>query len=443
MKLLETIKTKVTATAVTLWAWILTKAVEWKLREKLIVLWDKIKGIWVRLRERFMRSKINAKLQSMTPLGRRMTIMLCGVFLLLGLIFGFNQLKTFMIKYFIAGMGLPPATVSTMVVETTAWQPKLSSVGNVRAFRGVELSTEIGGLVQTVPIKSGMDVKEGELLIKLNDASDVAQLNSLKALADLAQVINERDRQQLEIQAISKNVFDTSKADAKSKQAQVEQQTALVAKKNLKAPFSGRVGIVMINPGQFVNPGDKLLTLQTLDPIFEDFNLPQSNAEQIQVGQEIVVTTDVFKDASFTGKISAVSPKVDANTRNIQIEAKLANPDKKILPGMFANVNIKLGEQVKMLTLPQTAVTYNPYGSTVFIAKPTGKKDKQGKPALEAQQVFVTTGPTRGDQVAILKGVDEGATVVTSGQLKLKNGTPLIVNNKVLPANSPNPKPQE
>jgi membrane fusion protein (multidrug efflux system) len=443
MKLLETIKTKVTAIAVALWAWMLSKAVEWKLRERLIALWEKVKGFWARLRERFMRSKINAKLQSMTPLGRRMTIMLCGVFLLLGLIFGFNQLKTAMIKYFIAGMGLPPATVSTMVVETSAWQPKLSSVGNVRAFRGVELSTEIGGLVQNVAIKSGMDVKEGELLIKLNDASDVAQLNSLKALADLAKVINERDRQQLEIQAISKNVFDTSKADAKSKQAQVEQQTALVAKKNLKAPFSGRVGIVMINPGQFVNPGDKLLTLQTLDPIFVDFNLPQSNAEQIQVGQEIVVTTDAFKGSSFTGKITAVSPKVDTNTRNIQIEAQLANPDKKILPGMFANVNIKLGDEVKMLTLPQTAVTYNPYGSTVFIAKPTGKKDKQGKPALEAQQVFVTTGLTRGDQVAILKGVEEGATVVTSGQLKLKNGTPLIVNNKVLPANSPNPQPQE
>ncbi|MFM1759262.1 MAG: hypothetical protein RLY75_532, partial [Pseudomonadota bacterium] len=309
MKLLETIKTKVTAIAVALWAWMLSKAVEWKLRERIIALWEKVKGFWARLRERFMRSKINAKLQSMTPLGRRMTIMLCGVFLLLGLIFGFNQLKTAMIKYFIAGMGLPPATVSTMVVETSAWQPKLSSVGNVRAFRGVELSTEIGGLVQNVAIKSGMDVKEGELLIKLNDASDVAQLNSLKALADLAKVINERDRQQLEIQAISKNVFDTSKADAKSKQAQVEQQTALVAKKNLRAPFSGRVGIVMINPGQFVNPGDKLLTLQTLDPIFVDFNLPQSNAEQIQVGQEIVVTTDAFKGSSFTGKITAVSPK--------------------------------------------------------------------------------------------------------------------------------------
>ncbi|MBU3548487.1 MULTISPECIES: efflux RND transporter periplasmic adaptor subunit [unclassified Polynucleobacter] len=379
----------------------------------------------------------------MEPLQRRMTIMLCGVFLLLGLIFAFNQLKTFMIKHFIAGMGLPPATVSTLVITNAEWQPKLTSVGNVRAFRGVELSTEIGGLVQTVPIKSGQDVKEGELLIKLNDASDVAQLNSLKAMADLAKVINERDRQQLAIQAISKNVFDTSAADSKSKQAQVEQQTALVAKKNLKAPFSGRVGIVSINPGQYVNPGDKLLTLQTLDPIFVDFNLPQNNAELIQVGQEVEVTTDAFKDASFTGKITAVSPKVDTNTRNIQVEAQLANPDKKILPGMFANVNIKLGDQVKYLTLPQTAVTYNPYGSTIFIAKPTGKKDKQGNPALEAQQVFVTTGLTRGDQVAILKGVDEGATVVTSGQLKLKNGTPLIINNKVQPANSPDPKPQE
>lgn len=425
-----------------MWAWTLAKAEEWKVRERLSALWSWI-GQKLRPRERFMKTKTYAKLQAMTPLRRRMTIMLCAVFLLLGLIFGFNQLKTFMIKYFISGMGLPPATVSTMVVTTSEWQPQLSSVGNIRAYRGVELSTEIGGLVQAVPIRSGMDVKEGELLIKLNDTSDLAQLNSLKALADLAKVVNERDRQQLEIQAISKNVFDTSNADAKSKQAQVEQQTALVAKKNLKAPFNGRVGIVMINPGQYVNPGDKLLTLQTLDPIFVDFNLPQSNVSQIQVGQEIIVTTDAFKDASFIGKVTAVSPKVDTNSRNIQIEAQLANPDKKILPGMFANVNIKLGGEVKLLTLPQTSVTYNPYGSTVFIAKSTDKKDKQGKPVLEAQQVFVTTGSTRGDQVAILKGIEEGATVVTSGQLKLKNGTPLIVNNKVQPANSPNPKPQE
>jgi len=443
MKLLEKIKTKLIATVLAIWTWLKLKAEDWKLRDKAIALWGKVKAFWARMGQKWRNTKAYQKLMSMEPLPRRMTIMLCGVFLLLGLIFGFNQLKTFMIKHFISGMGLPPATVSTMVITTSEWQPKLTSVGNVRAFRGVELSTEVAGLVASVPIKSGQDVKEGELLIKLNDSSDVAQLNSLKALADLAKVINERDRQQLAIQAISKNVFDTSAADAKSKQAQVEQQTALVAKKNLKAPFSGRVGIVSINPGQYVNSGDKLLTLQTLDPIFVDFNLPQNNAEQIQVGQIVEVTTDAFKDASFTGKITAVSPKVDTNTRNIQVEAQLANPDKKILPGMFANVNIKLGDQVKLLTLPQTAVTYNPYGSTVFLAKSSGKKDKQGKEILEAQQVFVTTGATRGDQVAILKGVEDGATVVTSGQLKLKNGTPLIINNKVEPANSPNPKPQE
>lgn len=421
----------------------LARAEAWKLREKFISLCEKTKAFWARLGQKWRNTKAYEKLMAMEPLQRRMIIMLCGVFLLLGLIFAFNQFKTFMIKHFISGMGLPPATVSTKVIAAEPWQPKLTSVGNIRAFRGVDLSTEIGGLVLTVPIKSGIDVKEGDLLIKLNDASDVAQLNSLRAMADLAKVINERDKQQLAIQAISKNVFDTSTADAKSKQAQVEAQIALVAKKNLKAPFSGRIGIVSINPGQFVNPGDKLLTLQTLDPIFVDFNLPQSNAEQIQVGQEIVVTTDAFKDASFTGKITAVSPKVDTNTRNIQVEAQIANPDKKVLPGMFANVNIKLGDEVKLLTLPQTAVTYNPYGSTVFIAKPTGKKDKQGNPALEAQQVFVTTGAARGDQVSILKGLDEGVTVVTSGQLKIKNGTPLIINNKVQPSNSPDPKPQE
>ena len=443
MKLLEQIKNKLMAMILALWAWMRLKAVEWKLREKVISLWEKTKALFARMGQKWRGTKTYAKLMAMEPLQRRMVIMLCGVFLLLGLIFAFNQTKMFMIKYFVSGMGLPPATVSTMVVATSEWQPKLTSVGNVRAFRGVELSTEIGGSVLTVPIKSGQDVKEGDLLIKLNDASDVAQLKSLKAIADLAKVINERDSQQLAIQAISKNVFDTSAADAKSKLAQVDSQIALVAKKNLKAPFSGRVGIVSINPGQYVNPGDKLLTLQTLDPIFVDFNLPQNNAEQIQVGQAVIVTTDAFKDASFTGKITAVSPKVDTNTRNIQVEAQIANPDKKILPGMFANVNIQVGEQVKLLTLPQTAVTYNPYGSTVFIAKPTGKMDKQGKPVLEAQQVFVATGATRGDQVAILKGVEEGATVVTSGQLKLKNGTPLLINNKVQPANSPDPKPQE
>ena len=426
-----------------------SKVREWKLMEYLSKVWNVISqffsriGNTLRLRERFKNTKTYAKLMAMTPLRRRMIVMLVSVCILLGLLVGFNTLKTALITYFISSMGLPPATVSTMAAEEDEWQPTLSSVGNIRAFRGVDLSAETSGAVLNVLVKSGMDVKKGDLLIQLNDTSDIAQLNSFKAMADLAKVINERDKQQLAIQAISKNVFDTSAADAKSKAAQVEQQAALVAKKSIRAPFSGRVGIIAINPGQYVNAGDKMLTLQTLDPIFVDFTLPQSTAGMIQVGQEIEMKTDAFKDAGLKGKITAVSPKVELNTRNMQIEAMLSNPDKKVLPGMFANVTVNLGDRVKYLTLPQTAITYNPYGSTVFIARKTDRKDKQGKQLIEAEQVFVTTGLTRGDQVAIVKGLEPGLMVVTSGQLKLKNGTPLIINNQVQPGFNPNPKPQE
>jgi membrane fusion protein (multidrug efflux system) len=376
-----------------------------------------------------------------SPLRKRMIWMLIGVFVLMGLIIGFNLFKTIMIKKYLAGAGSPPATVTTMVVGDDEWQPQLLASGSLRAYRGVELSTEVNGIIKSVFVKSGMDVKEGTLLMALVQDADLAQLHALQAQADLAKVVNERDRQQLAIEAISKNAFDSSSADYKAKAAQVEQQAALVAKKNLKAPFSGRVGIVSSNPGQFINSGDKILTLQTIDPVFVDFTLPQNVAAQIKKDQIVNVVSDGFGNQIFKGKITAVSPKVDSNTRNIQVEALVSNPDKKLLPGMFASLKVDLGDKVRYITVPQTAVTYNPYGSVIYIAKQGTAKD--GKPSTEAQQVFVTTGPTRGDQVAILKGIQIGDTIVTSGQLKLKNGTPLIVNNDVIPGNNPNPTPQE
>lgn len=376
-----------------------------------------------------------------SPLRKRMIWMLIGVFVLMGLIIGFNLFKTIMIKKYLAGAGSPPATVTTMVVGDDEWQPQLLASGSLRAYRGVELSTEVNGIIKSVFVKSGMDVKEGTLLMALVQDADLAQLHALQAQADLAKVVNERDRQQLAIEAISKNAFDSSSADYKAKAAQVEQQAALVAKKNLKAPFSGRVGIVSSNPGQFINSGDKILTLQTIDPVFVDFTLPQNVAAQIKKDQVVNVVSDGFGNQIFKGKITAVSPKVDSNTRNIQVEALVSNPDKKLLPGMFASLKVDLGDKVRYITVPQTAVTYNPYGSVIYIVKQGTAKD--GKPSAEAQQVFVTTGPTRGDQVAILKGIQIGDTIVTSGQLKLKNGTPLIVNNNVTPTNNPNPTPQE
>ena len=376
-----------------------------------------------------------------SPLRKRMIWMLIGVFVLMGLIIGFNLFKTIMIKKYLAGAGSPPATVTTMVVADDEWQPQLTASGSLRAYRGVELSTEVNGLVKKVYVNSGEDVKKGTLLMSMVQDADRAQLLALEAQADFAKVVNERDREQLAIEAISKNAYDSSSADYKAKVAQVAQQAALVAKKNLRAPFSGTVGVISINPGQFINSGEKIMTLQTIDPIFVDFTLPQSVVAQIEKDQIVNVNTDAFGGRFFQGKITAISPKVDPNTRNIQVEALVSNPDKKLLPGMFANLKIDSGEKLRYITVPQTAVTYNPYGSVIYIAKQGTAKD--GKPSLEAQQVFVTTGPTRGDQVAILKGIQAGDTIVTSGQLKLKNGTPLIVNNSVMPANNANPKPQE
>jgi len=335
----------------------------------------------------------------------------------------------------------PAVVVTAMKVGPQEWQPQLNSVGSLRALRGVDVTTEIAGLVREIRFKSGDEVKAGSVLIQLNADSDLAQLASLKAAADLAQVTLTRDKVQLAAEAISQAQVDGDEADLKSKRAQVLSQQATVDKKTIRAPFSGRLGITLVNPGQYLNPGDKVVTLQTIDPIYIDFNLPQQQISGVSVGQTVTVLSDAYLGQPFSGKVTAIDSKVDTATRNVQIEATVANPKKLLLPGMFGRAAVDSGEKKTYLTLPQTAITYNPYGATVFIT--ADKKDAKGNPQLQAQQVFITPGPTRGDQVAILKGISEGATVVTSGQLKLKNGTPLRIDNSVQPLNEQNPAPQE
>jgi membrane fusion protein (multidrug efflux system) len=374
---------------------------------------------------------------------KRMLIMLLIVGLLLGGIIGFNLFKAQMIKKFMAGNAAPPATVSAMKAGFQEWQPQITAVGSLRSVRGVDVTTEIAGLVRSVNFKSGDEVKAGQVLLQLNNDSDIAQLQALEAAAELSATVYQRDKAQYEAQAVSKATLDNDAADLKSKRAQVAQQAAVVAKKTIRAPFAGRLGISTVNPGQFINPGDRIVTLQTIDPIYVDFSLPQQQLAQVSIGLPVTVANDAYKGRGFQGKVNAINPLIDANTRNVQVEATVENGKLELLPGMFANVSVDTGDKQRYLTLPQTAITYNPYGATVFVAKPSDKKDAKGEPALEAQQVFVTTGPTRGDQVAVVKGIEEGAQVVTSGQLKLKNGTPLIIDNRVQPANNPNPKPQE
>jgi membrane fusion protein (multidrug efflux system) len=318
-------------------------------------------------------------------------------------------------------------------------------VGTLRAVEGADLAFEVPGTVTQVGTPPGSDVKQGQLLVQLNDTIETAQLRQLQATLSLAKLTLARAKEQLTIHAISQGDYDASDADCKVKEAAVQQATTTVAKKRLSAPFSGRVGIITTSPGAFLNSGIPVVTLQQMDPIYADFNLPQRDIPDLKAGQKVSMSFDAFPGQTFTGKVTTINPKVDGSTRNVQVEATLRNSKHLLLPGMFVSLRMDVGSEQKLITLPQTAITYNPYGATVFIAK-MGQVvglDGQKKEGLMAEQVFVTTGPTRGDQVAILKGLEEGAVVVTSGGLKLKNGTSLIVNNSLTPADDQNPMPQE
>jgi membrane fusion protein (multidrug efflux system) len=359
---------------------------------------------------------------------------------LLAAIVGFNTWKANFVAQLRLKNAAPPQSVTAASAGLSDWQPEVSAVGSLRAVRGVDITTEVTGLVRALRFKSGDEAQSGQVLVELNADSEIAQQHALEAAADLSSTVYERDKAQYEAQAISKAQLDADAADLKNKRAQAAAQAALVAKKTLRAPFAGRLGITTVNPGQYLNTGDKVVTLQAVDPVYVDFKLPQQQLSMISNGQTVNLTTDTFGGAKFEGKITAIDPRVDAGTRNFQAEATVPNPERRLMPGMFVRVAVLAGDVKHYLTLPQTSITYNPYGATVFLAqKKPGGTDKD----LIAQQSFVTLGPTRGDQVAVLKGVKEGDLVVTSGQLKLNNGTPLIINNSAQPANEPDPSPQE
>lgn len=369
---------------------------------------------------------------------RRLFLVLIPVGVLIALLVGFNIFKQHAIRAALARGANPPQTVTTLTAAYSEWQPEVTAIGSLRAVHGVNVTTEVAGLVRKVMFHSGEEVKAGQLLVELNADADIAQLRALQAAAQLSETAYERDKIQYAAQAISKAQLDSDAADLKGKLATAASQAALVAKKFLRAPFAGRLGITTVNPGQYLNPGDKVVSLQSLDPIYVDFMLPQEQLARIAVGQSVKVTTDAFPGRTFTGTITAIDPLVDPSTRNFQVEALIDNHLKRLLPGMFARVAVQTGHPQRYLTLPQTAITYNPYGATIFLAQ---RNRETGR--LIARQTFVTLGPTRGDQVAVLSGVQAGDVVVTSGQLKLKNGTPLAPDNRYQPLDNPHPTPQE
>jgi membrane fusion protein, multidrug efflux system len=372
---------------------------------------------------------------------RRMVIMLALVAAAFAAIFGFQAFKARMIQKAIAGLRNPPQTVSTITAATQPWQKRLEAVGSTRAEKGADLSAQVPGIVKAIHFQSGAKVEKGTLLVELEAADDVAHLQSLKAAEALAQLNYDRSSHLLKTDAVSKQTADTDLATLKSDQAQVAQQQALIGYKSITAPFSGRLGIRQVDLGQYIAPGTPIVTLQQLDPIFVDFYLPQQALAEIRGGQVVTAKVDTYPDLKFTGKILAINPLVDTASRNVQVRATFGNPDEKLLPGMFVTVDIDVGAPQHYVTLPKTAIYYNSYGDIAYVVKE--EAEKGGEKKYVAQQVFVKTGDTRGDQVAVLTGVEPGAVVVSAGQNKLHNGSPVKIDNKISIPFSANPQVSE
>lgn len=371
---------------------------------------------------------------------KRMLIMLIVVGLVLGGVFGFIEFKGRMMKQFMTGQGEPPQTVSTLTADYQEWLPKLVAVGTLRAEQGVELSTEVAGIISEIHFKQGDSVAANTPLLQLRTTNEVAKLKSLNAAAELARITYQRDQAQFNAKTISRQTLDTDKANLDIALANIAEQQALIDKKTIRAPFAGQLGIRAVDTGQFLDVGAVITSLQNLDTVFADFYLPQQTLASLKTGQAVTVSTDVYPAENFTGAISVINPKVDPGTRNVQIRATLKNPDHKLLPGMYASVNVITGKAEQYITLPRSAISFNPFGATVFLID-NKATDAQGKPRPVAKQTFVTTGEARGDQVSIVKGLNAGDLIVTSGQIKLRNGSPVIIDNSIQPSNNAAPEP--
>jgi len=353
---------------------------------------------------------------------KRMRIMLMFTGALFGAILVYKIFSTILF-HFMMSHQKNIAVVSTAKAQMLPWPQELQAVGSIRAIQGVDVTTELAGIVDTIYFAPGSTVTQNTLLVQLRAATDIATLHALQANAALAVITLKRDLALLPENAVSKATRDADAANLQNLQSQVDAQAATVNKKSIRAPFTGRLGISLVNPGQFLNPGDKIVNLQQLDPLYVDFYVPQQSFSRLQKGQTVSVVSDAFPDESFEGTLTTLNPALDAATRNLTAEATIQNPGAKLAPGMFATVTVTLGPPEKFLTVPARAVSFNSYGSVIYTV------DRSDKKNLAAKQVIVTTGEEHDDQIQILKGLSENDEIVTEGQLKLKNGSSIQVKN--------------
>lgn len=361
--------------------------------------------------------------------------------LVFGAIFGYKFHTLRQAKAAMAAMKPAPAVVTAAPAMAETWRDTISAVGTVESFQGVSLRSEIEGRIVKIAFQSGAAVKEGDMLVELDTATEDAQLKSLEAAAKLASASLERARDLRRTNTNTAVDLDTAEAGHAQALAAVEGVKATLAKKRIVAPFSGRLGIRQVNLGQFLNKGDAIVSLEAINPAYVDFALPQQDIPQLKPGLSVRVTVDAFPGRTFEGKIEAINPRVSDTTRNVRVRAVVQNPDETLRPGLFAQVAVQLPAETAVVRLPATAVVYSPYGDSVYVV--IEKAGADGAKQLVVEQRFVTTGAKRGDQVSIVKGLKAGDQVVTAGQMKLRSGVPVKIDNKTVPTDSATPKPAE
>jgi len=372
---------------------------------------------------------------------KRMFIMLAamGAFIL-----GIGALKFFQIQTAMAqnaSFQMPPEAVTTVVAAQDQWAGTLGTIGSVTAVHGVTVSADLPGVVVGIEFDSGRRVAKGDVLVRLDSRQEQAQLAAAEAQRDLARLNLDRMRQLMEKRVASQAAFDRFEAEAKQAEARVGEVRAAIERKTIRAPFDGSLGIRQVNLGQYLNAGDPIVPVQSMDPVDVNFSVPQQDVGDLRIGAEIHVSADSMAIGNVTGRITAINSLVDEATRNVQVQARLRNPAGRLRPGMFVDVQVVLGREQPVIALPASAISYAPYGNSVFVVgEMTGPK---GVKYRGVRQQFVKLGEGRGDQIAVVSGVQPGEEIVTSGVFKLRNGAAVLVDNKVQPANSPTAKPED
>jgi membrane fusion protein, multidrug efflux system len=371
-------------------------------------------------------------------------VVLLGLFLagVFGLGFAkFTQIQGFLKLAKSGAFEPPPTAVTTDVVKETEWRPTVESVGSITAVNGVTVSTDLAGIVRQIAFESGSKVRAGDLLVRLDTTQEEAFLHQAQAQLDWTQVTLKRNKDLVEKHAISQSDYDNAEATYRQNKASVDQYTAVIARKTLRAPFDGVAGIRQVNLGQYLKEGDPVVTLQSFDPIYVNFSVPQQDMGKLVVGQPVTLQVDAYGDRLFKGTITAINSLVDQASRNIQVQATLGNADSKLRPGMFGKVSVSMSESQSVIAVPATAIHYAPYGDSIFVV--SEMKDQEGKEYKAVKEQFIKLGRSRGDMIAIVSGLKPGAEVVTSGVFRLRSGARVIVNNQIKPATDLTPNPSD